>query len=147
MPNWTANNVLFVGKKKQLKTLKTMLKSNENDFDFNNIIPMPKNIFRGNLGREEEEKYGKNNWYDWSIENWGTKWNSVGTRVELKDGSLYYTFDTAWDCPREIVNALMRMRKTILKDIKISWECIHEDGYEEETIIDIEEDYEIKETT
>ena len=147
MPNWTANNVLFVGKRKQLETLKDTLKSDENDFDFNNIIPMPKNIFRGNLGREEEEKYGKNNWYDWSIENWGTKWNSVGTRVELKDGSLYYTFDTAWDCPREIVNALMRMRKTILKDIKISWECIHEDGYEEETIIDIEEDYEIKETT
>ena len=138
MPNWTANNVLFVGKRKQLETLKDTLKSDENDFDFNNIIPMPKNIFRGNLGREEEEKYGKNNWYDWSIENWGTKWNSVGTRVELKDGSLYYTFDTAWDCPREIVNALMRMRKTILKDIKISWECIHEDGYEEETIIDID---------
>ena len=141
MPNWTANNVLFVGKEKQLKTLKDMLKSDENDFDFNNIVPMPKNIFRGNLGREEEEKYGKNNWYDWSIANWGTKWNSVGTRVELKDGSLYYTFDTAWDCPREIVNALMRMKKTILKDIKISWECIHEDGYEEETIVDIEEDY------
>ena len=146
MPNWTANNVLFVGKEKQLETLKDMLKSDENDFDFNNIVPMPKNIFRGNLGREEEEKYGKNNWYDWSIANWGTKWNSVGTRVELKDGSLYYTFDTAWDCPREIVNALMRMKNTILKDIKISWECIHEDGYEEETIIDIEEDYEIEET-
>ena len=147
MPNWTENNVLFVGKKEQLKTLKTMLKSKDNDFDFNNIVPMPKNIYRGLLGREEEEKYGDNNWYRWSIDNWGTKWNSVDTRVELKDGSLYYTFDTAWDCPREIVNALMRMRKTILKDIKISWECIHEDGYEEETIIDIEEDYEIKETT
>ena len=147
MPNWTENNVLFVGKKEQLKTLKTMLKSKDNDFDFNNIVPMPKNIFRGLLGREEEEKYGKNNWYHWSINNWGTKWNAVGTRVELKDGSLYYTFDTAWDCPREIVNALMRMKKTILKDIKISWECIHEDGYEEETIIDIEEDYEIKETS
>jgi len=147
MPNWTENNVLFVGKKKQLETLKTMLKSKDNDFDFNNIVPMPKNIYRGLLGREEEEKYGDNNWYRWSIDNWGTKWNAVGTRVELKDGSLYYTFDTAWDCPREIVNALMRMKKTILKDIKISWECIHEDGYEEETIIDIEEDYEIKETS
>ena len=147
MPNWTENNVLFVGKKKQLKTLKNMLKSKDNDFDFNNIVPMPKNIYRGSLGTVEEEKYGKNNWYHWSIDNWGTKWNAVDTRVELNDGSLYYTFDTAWDCPREIVNALMRMRKTILKDIKISWECIHEDGYEEETIIDIEEDYEIKETT
>jgi len=147
MPNWTANNVLFVGKRKQLETLKDMLKSNDNDFDFNNIIPMPKNIFRGALGREEEEKYGDNNWYRWSIDNWGTKWNAVDTRVELKDGSLYYTFDTAWDCPREIVDALMRMKKTILKDIKISWECIHEDGYEEETIVDIEEDYEIEETS
>jgi len=146
MPNWTANNVLFVGKRKQLETLKDMLKSNDNDFDFNNIVPMPKNIFRGALGLEEEKKYGKNNWYHWSIDNWGTKWNAVDTRVELKDGSLYYTFDTAWDCPREIVNALMRMKNTILKDIKISWECIHEDGYEEETIIDIEEDYVIEET-
>jgi hypothetical protein len=39
MPNWTYNSVLFVGKEKQLKTLKTMLKSEDNDFDFNNIIP------------------------------------------------------------------------------------------------------------
>ena len=33
MPNWTSNNVLFVGKEKQLKTLQTMLKSNDNEFD------------------------------------------------------------------------------------------------------------------
>ena len=127
MPNWTENNVLFVGKKKQLKTLKTMLKSKDNDFDFNNIVPMPKNIFRGNLGREEEEKYGDNNWYRWSIDNWGTKWNSVDTRVEENGSTLSYNFMTAWDCPREIVNALMRMRKTILKDISINWDCVHED--------------------
>ena len=140
MPNWTENNVLFVGKKKQLKTLKNMLKSKDNDFDFNNIVPMPKNIYRGSLGTVEEEKYGKNNWYHWSIDNWGTKWNAVDTRVELNDGSLYYTFDTAWDCPREIVNALMRMRKTILKDISINWDCVHEDGNEHEVIVDIEVD-------
>ena len=141
MPNWTENNVLFVGKKKQLETLKTMLKSKDNDFDFNNIIPMPKNIFRGNLGREEEEKYGKNNWYHWSIENWGTKWNACNTEIVDDTGNLlYYRFETAWDCPREIVDALMRMRKTILKDISINWECVHEDGNEHEVIVDIEVD-------
>jgi hypothetical protein len=138
MPNWTENNVLFVGKKKQLKTLKTMLKSKDNDFDFNNIVPMPKNIFRGLLGREEEEKYGKNNWYHWSIDNWGTKWNSVDTTVEENGSTLSYNFMTAWDCPREIVNALMKMRKTILKDISINWDCVHEDGNEHEVIVDIE---------
>ena len=140
MPNWTENNVLFVGKKKQLKTLKTMLKSKDNDFDFNNIVPMPKNIFRGNLGREEEEKYGDNNWYRWSIDNWGTKWNSVDTRVEENGSTLSNNFMTAWDCPREIVNALMRMRKTILKDISINWDCVQEDGNEHEVIVDIEVD-------
>ena len=138
MPNWTENNVLFVGKKKQLETLKTMLKSKDNDFDFNNIVPMPKNIYRGLLGREEEEKYGDNNWYRWSIDNWGTKWNSVDTRVEENGSTLSYNFMTAWDCPREIVNALMRMRKTILKDISINWDCVHEDGNEHEVIVDIE---------
>lgn len=138
MPNWTENNVLFVGKKKQLETLKTMLKSKDNDFDFNNIVPMPKNIYRGLLGREEEEKYGDNNWYRWSIDNWGTKWNSVDTRVEENGSTLSYNFMTAWDCPREIVNALMRMRKTILKDISINWDCVHEDGNEHEIVVDIE---------
>ena len=147
MPNWTSNSVLFVGKEKQLKTLQTMLKSKDNEFDFNNIIPMPKNIFRGNLGKEEEEKYGKNNWYDWSIDNWGTKWNACNTEVEQRDGTLMYRFETAWDCPRNIAYQLLRMQKTILQDIKISWDCVHEDGDEEDTIIDIEAEYVIEETS
>ena len=41
MPNWTFNNVMFEGNKKQLKTLQTMLRSKDNHFDFNNIIPQP----------------------------------------------------------------------------------------------------------
>ena len=138
MPNWTANNVLFVGERDRLETLKDMLKSKDNDFDFNNIVPMPKNIYRGSLGTVEEEKYGKNNWYHWSIDNWGTKWNSVDTTVEENGSTLSYNFMTAWDCPREIVNALMRMRKTILKDISINWDCVHEDGNEHEVIVVIE---------
>ena len=35
--------------------------------DFNKVIPMPDYIFQGNLGMAEREKYGKENWYDWSI--------------------------------------------------------------------------------
>jgi hypothetical protein len=36
------------------------------------------------------------------------------------------------------------MQKTILQDINISWECVHEDGDEEETIIDMEVEYDIQ---
>jgi hypothetical protein len=32
------------------------------------------------------------------------------------------------------------MRKTILKDISINWDCVHEDGNEHEVIVDIEVD-------
>ena len=175
MPNWTSNSVLFVGKEKQLKTLQTMLKSKDNEFDFNNIIPMPKELEGTVSGSESAKpdwqkeqsqklkaKYGVDNWYDWTCSNWGTKWNAVDTEVEQRDGALMYVsdtealqrdgalmyrFNTAWDCPRQIVVALLRMKKTILKDINISWECVHEDGAEEETILDIEVDYEIEQSS
>ena len=160
MPNWTSNSVLFVGKEKQLKTLQTMLKSKDNEFDFNNIIPMPKELegtvsgsesakpdWQKEQSQELKAKYGFDNWYDWTWSNWGTKWNAVDTEAEQRDGTLMYRFNTAWDCPRQIVVALLRMKETILKDIKISWDCVHEDGDEEETILDMEVDYEIEETT
>ena len=69
-------------------------------FDFNKLIPMPEYIFRGNLGQEEREKYGANNWYDWSCENWGTKWNAYDCYIS-EDGSVY-EFNTAWDIPKPI---------------------------------------------
>jgi hypothetical protein len=157
MPNWTSNNVLFVGKENQLKKLQTMLKSDDNEFDFNNVIPMPNELSDTVSGSENAKpewqkkrsqelisKYGADNWYSWSIENWGTKWNAIDTEVEQRDGTLIYRFNTAWDAPRNIAEALLRMQKTILQDINISWECIHEDGDEEETIIDIETEYDIK---
>jgi hypothetical protein len=157
MPNWTSNNVLFVGKESQLKKLQTMLKSDDNEFDFNNVIPIPNELTDTVSGSENAKpdwqkkqsqdlmnKYGADNWYDWSIMNWGTKWNAIDTEVEQRDGTLIYRFNTAWDAPRRIAEALLRMQKTILQDINISWECIHEDGDEEETLIDIETDYDIQ---
>ena len=44
--------------------------------DFNKIVPMPDTVFKGNLGAEERNIYGTNNWLDWSLENWNTKWNA-----------------------------------------------------------------------
>ena len=141
MPNWTYNNLQFVGKTEEsVKQLKDLLKSDDNAFDFNNVIPMPKHIFQGNLGQEEREKHGANNWYDWSIMNWGTKWNACNTEVELNKNVLNYTFETAWDAPREIVRALEHMKDTILKDISIEWDCEHEDGNEEETLLVTEDE-------
>lgn len=150
MPNWTYNNLQFIGKTEDnVKQLQTMLKSDDNEFDFNNVIPMPNELSDTVSGSENAKpewqkeqskklkaKYGADNWYDWSINNWGTKWNACNTEVELNENVLNYTFETAWDAPREIVRALEHMKETILKDISIDWNCTHEDGNEEETLLE-----------
>lgn len=52
-------------------------------------------------------RYGAETWYEWSIENWGTKWNSCnngeGTGYFESD-TLY--FDTAWNAPHPVLEKL-----------------------------------------
>jgi len=166
MPNWTSNEVRFksrINSKQQLSRLKKRLRGVEeceeyisptetkkskevNVFDFNKIHKMPKAL-KGTIsptqkGDEKKakrrlKKYGAENWYDWACNNWGTKWNSVETEIieDERDG-LTYSFNTAWDCPREVVDKLQMILDNELPFISIeSWECVHEDGQEFEQII------------
>jgi len=76
MANYVKNRLTIQGKnaEKIMQSLVTVSpETNKFYFDFNKIVPMPDFIFKGNLGQKEKEEYGKNNWYDWSITNWGTK--------------------------------------------------------------------------
>lgn len=49
--------------------------------------------------------YGAFTWYDWRLDNWGTKWNSYAS--ERKENS--FIFETAWSAPHEIVEQLAKM--------------------------------------
>lgn len=131
MPNWTENNLTIKSKtKRHLDTLINRVKSEENEFDFDKIVPMPKNIFRGNLGSKEREKYNENNWYDWSIKNWGTKWNSVDVHVErISDTEVEYFFLTAWCPPMEIYLALLNNFNKF-GNHEFEWICLDEDDRE-----------------
>ena len=75
MPNWVTNRIVFHGDQENIDRVLQYIKGNGSKIDFNKIIPMPDNIYRGDLGKRERELYGSNNWYDWSVANWGTKWN------------------------------------------------------------------------
>jgi len=152
MPNWTSNEVRFksrINSQKQLDKLKKRLEGKEegdlNKFDFNRIIKMPTALINtkalvdrtNNKAKRMLKKYGAKDWYDWRNKNWGTKWNSVDTEItqDEREG-LTYTFNTAWDCPREVVFKLQCILDEELPFISIqSWDCIHEDGQEEEQII------------
>lgn len=106
MPNWVATVVNFEGNTEDINTIFNLIKGSEDCvFDFNTLVPMPDNIYTGNLGMAEREQYGKNNWYDWSIGNWGTKWNACNPN--RYGNSL--EFDTAWSFASPIMTALAEL--------------------------------------
>lgn len=82
------------------------LKGKNGDVDFSSIIPMPDTVFRGDLGIKERQEHGTNNWRDWSVNNWGTKWNAYGEEGRIDDEVV--KFDTAWSHPLPVIKALSR---------------------------------------
>ena len=117
MPNHCMNRVEVYGDKDQVKKLKEFV-DGETNFDFNKIVPIPKELKNTTAPNPEPDSfqarklrklYGADNWYDWSNQNWGTKWNSYHHEVEY-DGeeSLVYKFDTAWSPPEPVIHALRK---------------------------------------
>lgn len=101
MPNHVENILKIKGSKEEIKKVKDSLKGKWNDgtdrnIDFNNITPMPKWVYKGDLSRKEREKYGDENcWYEWSHKNWGTKWNAYESDYEDTKDTI--RFRTAWN--------------------------------------------------
>ena len=44
MPNWTYNEIRIKGDKNTIASIKEFVKSEESEFDFNKIIPMPDSL-------------------------------------------------------------------------------------------------------
>lgn len=106
MPNWVTNRIVFHGDQENIDRVLQYIKGNGSKIDFNKIIPMPDNIYRGDLGKRERELYGSNNWYDWRIANWGTKWNAYWSSINNENSTIILWFDTAWSCPLEVLDRL-----------------------------------------
>ena len=111
MPNHITNCLEITHKDpKKIKWLKTCWDAERNGLDFNKIIPQPKNIFTGSLGDKERklcEKEGRDNWYDWNIANWDTKWNSYDGKLYDFEDKFVCMFLTAWSPPEAIFNKLV----------------------------------------
>lgn len=104
MPNHVTNRIKFLGKQEGINKVLQLIKSDDKCISFDKIIPMPDNIYRGDLGKREMEMYGSANWYDWRISHWGTKWDAYNSSFNESDNTLW--FDTAWSCPIEVLDRL-----------------------------------------
>lgn len=127
MPNHITTRIKITGDPEAVKRVLNKIKNDEfgmGTIDFEKIIPMPKNIFKGNLGVRERELYGNNNWYDWSVANWGTKWNAYGFDPNTdysKEKEL--KFLTAWSAPHPVIAKLSEM----FPSVKLEHEWADED--------------------
>jgi len=151
MPNHIESRLILGGDKKQIKKLQETIQSNKVDeengkayfmpIDFEKVIPMPDDLFKGNLGEAEKKKYGKHNWYDWSVDNWGTKWNAYDMNEEVPEiiepsnalrfrkdeGSFVitcYHFNTAWSPVPKVIAKLSEM----FPDIIMRYSYVDEGG-------------------
>jgi len=142
MPNYCSNVVEIQGPQHILKTLV------EHRLDFMKIHPYPKelDITAGREGADDSpeqkalvaaeesnlKKYGYKNWYDWCVNNWGTKWNAGGDNDAMQvdfdedvgnQGIALFQFDTAWAPPLGVLEKLMETHP------ELSIECrYHEPG-------------------
>ena len=118
MPNWCDNRVEIYGEDTdQIKEVKKTLAGKKTCFDFNNIVPMPKEL-EGTTSPNPEpdsfeakrlrKQHGHDNWYDWCCDNWDTKWNSAGADLtsDSNNSIIEYEFQTAWGPPIKVIEAL-----------------------------------------
>ena len=89
------------------KEYKKIMKENEK-------IKNNKDFFRNNAITEETskkliKKYGTNNWWDWKIQNWGTKWDVNAKLEKNTKNELVYSFDSAWSPPTDALEKIAQL--------------------------------------
>jgi hypothetical protein len=99
MPNWNENKLSVMDCSPELESY---LK--ENGLSFEKIKPTPPELLEGN------------GWYNWRLENWGTKWDlseqeqrEVADQLISESADFQATFMTAWSPPLQAIAALSEM--------------------------------------
>jgi hypothetical protein len=81
----------------------------EHGLDFNALIPMPAEV-----DNDEHVPGSFPDWYVWSCQHWGTKWNACRFHVEINEATCFKcTFDTAFAPPIPVFEKLGKMFPTL----------------------------------
>ena len=121
MPNWCLNTVELTH-----EDPKMIARAKSAFLDkglLNEFVPVPESlrITAGYLGDDAEQKaleaqeaenlkvHGYRNWYDYCVNEWGTKWDVHGQEVNDIPNGVILTFDSAWAPPTNAYEKLMAM--------------------------------------
>ena len=109
MPNWCSNSITIQGSTDTLKPLWEQAQTNWKNEDYgllNAMVPMPQEL-KGTSSPSDTP-----NWYDWCVENWGTKWDIDDQGLEFTDNgdgtaSITGWFESAWAPPIAAYNTFL----------------------------------------
>lgn len=144
MPNWCNNLLTIKSRNKNLLVeVRNSLSKNEDKGLLNYFNPMPEDLrstvkgcdnatpeWQKENSRLLQEKYGADNWYDWSVANWGTKWDVTTCHdcqvIGLDDDTwmLSIEFETAWSPPVQAIEHFVKeKRETIdsMSEDEVFW--------------------------
>lgn len=123
MPNWCANTVELTHEDPaMIERVRSAFSRGEL---LNEFVPVPedlKNTVAGSLGNGEEQKaleeqternrqlHGYSNWYDFCVNEWGTKWDVGGGDCDFgspSDTHITLNFDSAWAPPIRVFERMV----------------------------------------
>jgi len=129
MPNWCDNRISITGPNALINKISMTVNAEEGILNVINPIPAElkdsvsgsesaKPDWQKKQSKELIKKYGYDNWYDWCLNNWGTKWDACDVEIDYYDDSqIEMRFNTAWSPPEPICKRLREM----FDDIHVSW--------------------------
>lgn len=120
MPNYAFNRLTLTGPLSELMRFESECIRVQRDdpsgaraLDLEAIVPVPPEIVATFEDQSNEARQtavaatGCENWRDWCIQSWGTKWNTCDFNGRMIDGMIYdCVFDTAWSCPEPALREL-----------------------------------------
>jgi hypothetical protein len=87
MPNWCSNRAVISGPAPVIREITDILNQSDSPL-LQWMVPRPK---------------AEENWHDWNINNWGTKWDisDVYFENQAEEDSIEFSFCSAWSPPVE----------------------------------------------
>ena len=137
MPNWVYTTITVSGDEKLLadfkkqanKTPPTFSEKSGDDVEpilsFGNFIAPPQEAidsgeYHGTHGWQDGKQVGNTdyNWYNWNVDNWGTKWDACDTELEeLSASTAHYRLNTAWSPAEPVFRAMVEQHPKLTFEI------------------------------
>lgn len=123
MPNWVKNIVTVDGSKQTIKDVIHAVKTPDNVFSLDAVIPAPK--FLVSFSFEDSKRFTGHTDVEWCNRHWGTRRDTE--QAELVNGNTF-VFLTAWTTPIPVFKELSTLFPNATFTIKYASEDVYENN-------------------